>query len=43
MADNNAQLDPSEQRQLADTWKAVVDFSKEYKGMSVDDIVNPGE
>lgn len=36
-------LDTRETRQLAETWKAVVDFSKEYRGYSVDDIVMPGE
>lgn len=34
-------LSPTEQKSLAKTWDAVVEFAKEYKGTSVRDIVSP--
>jgi predicted GH43/DUF377 family glycosyl hydrolase len=34
-------LSPAEQKSLAKTWDAVVEFAKEYKGTSVRDIVTP--
>jgi hypothetical protein len=38
----NKKVDAAEERQLAATWKAVVEFSKEYKGVSIDQIVSQG-
>lgn len=32
-------ISPTERRVLADTWKAVVDFSKDYKGSTVRDVM----
>mgnify|MGYP003383273705 CR=1 FL=1 len=39
----DSNLDTRESRQLAETWKAIVDFSKEYRGYGINDIVMPGE
>lgn len=35
-------LSPTEQKAIADTWKAVADFSKDYKGSSVRDLMGLG-
>ncbi len=34
-------LSPTEQKALAATWKAVVEFAGDYRGTSVSDIVSP--
>lgn len=34
-------LDAAESRKMAATWKSVVEFSKDYQGMSVRDIMHP--
>ncbi|MEW5847706.1 MAG: hypothetical protein AB2A00_02790 [Myxococcota bacterium] len=38
--DDSKALDTAEGRRLAQTWKAVVEFSSDYEGMSVDDLTN---
>jgi hypothetical protein len=35
-------ISPSEKRALASTWQAVVDFSKDYKGNNVRDVMGLG-
>lgn len=34
----NDDLSAAERKSLATTWKAIVDFAADYKGMSVDDV-----
>lgn len=36
---DSGNISPTEKRALADTWKAVVDFSKDYKGHGVRDVM----
>jgi ribosomal protein L11 len=36
---DSGNISPTEKRALADTWKAVVDFSKDYKGSNVRDVM----
>ena len=40
---HNEKLDPSEFKALADTWKAMARFSRQYKDYSVSDILDAGE
>ena len=42
-ANKNRSLSDTEQRDLATTWKAIVEFSKEYKGVSIDQIMGAHE
>ena len=37
--DKSGKISPTERGALANTWKAVVDFSKDYKGSSVRDVM----
>ncbi|MBI3180902.1 MAG: hypothetical protein HYZ28_02025 [Myxococcales bacterium] len=39
--DHSKTLSVSERRALATTWKAVVEFAKDYRGSSVSDILHP--
>ncbi len=36
-------LSPAEQKELAKTWKSVVEFAKDYAGPSVSDLTQPSE
>ncbi len=36
---DSGNISPTEKKALAATWKAVVDFSKDYKGSSVRDVM----
>ena len=36
---DSGNISPTEKRALAATWKAVVDFSADYKGSSVRDVM----